>query len=430
MITKQRSEVNPIVREDQASDFGGPTRTLTYRLQGNVSERIEYDDGPKYVDFHSNWKRCSHIKNHVFSGIAATLHTRMHYWGPPFSTSKIVQYCPVDTSREFNPAIIAGVDNHVTNEAVALLQDKFDLNCKDRVLAYSYALDLIPLLGPFLKASSVLNRIGKWAAKRGRAYRRRPFTMVVTDAMRADLINRFVIQTTVAETRLILTVFERCQRAWEQAHQRNNGWTTLTAEASSGRITETGQAGCKSYAGNLSWPSVKWGYNRKLGVTSKVHAVLKLEYDIAKADPVKWVAQALGITTPLESAWDKIPFSFVCDYFFRVGELISEVSHMDSSQDGLYGKVCDIAHVWATSTSFDRISTIEGTGSVQPYNTSTFGVDKVEFGASHYQSSLFYRGPIDLSSSSGFWDKGGFWNPRLSSTRKRTLLEMALLRTM
>lgn len=430
MIAKHRSDTNPIMRKEWKSDFGGPVKIVTYPLKINVSESIEYDDGPKYVDFHSNWKRCSHMKNQVFSGIAATYDARMHYWGDPNSTASIEQYCPVTSPVDFNPAVIAGVNNHVTNQAVALLQDKFDLNCKDRVLAYSYALDLIPLLGPFLKASSVLNRIGKWAAKRGRAYRRRPFTMVVTDAMHADLINRFVIQTTIAETRLILTVFERCQRAWEQAYQRNQGWTTLTAEAGTSKITATGTASCKAYAGNLKWPTVRWGYNRKLGVTSKVHAVLKLEYDIAKADPVKWIAQALGITTPLESVWDKIPFSFVCDYFFRVGELISEVSHIDSSQDGLYGKVCDIAHVWAVSKSFDMISTIDGTGQVLPYNTSTFAIDKVEFGASHYQSSLFYRGPIDLANSSGFWDKGGFWNPRLSSTRKRTLLEMALLRAM
>lgn len=430
MIAKTRSETNPIYRKMWKSTRGGPVKSASYTLKINVSESIEYDDGPKYVDFHSNWKRCSHMKNQVFSGTAATYDARRHFWSYSDSATKIEQYCPVDTSLDFNPAFIAGVNNHVTNQAVALLQDKFDLNCKDRVLAYSYALDLIPLLGPFLKASSVLNRIGKWAAKRGRAYRRRPFTTVVTDAMRADLINRFVVQTTIAETRLILTVFERCQRAWEQAHQRNQGWTTLTAEAETSKIIQTGTSSCKSMADNLLWPTLRWGFNRTIGVTSKVHAVLKLEYDIAKADPVKWIAQALGITTPLESVWDKIPFSFVCDYFFRVGELISEVSHLDSSQDGLYGKVCDIALVWAASKSFDRVSTIDGTGEVLPYDTSMCTIDNLSFGESHYQSSLFYRGPIDLSNSSGFWDKGGFWNPRLSSTRKRTLLEMALLRAM
>lgn len=426
MTTKQREFHRPIIRTEDFQPEPNPWfRYRETRLDVTSREVIEYADGPKYVDFHSNWKRCSHTKAYVCSGTAAYM--LVHDTRPPIWRDYTVQTCPVTSPNRLSPEVIQGVDNHVTNTAVALLQDKFDLNCKDRVIGYSYALDLVPLLGPFLKASSVLNRIGRWAVKRGRAYRKRPFTMVITDAMRADLINRFVIQTTIADTRHILTVYERCQRAWEQAHLRNAGWTTLSAEAEASTTIETGTASYKPAYNNLSWPILEWGFSRQLGITSKVYATLRLEYDIAKADPVRWVAQALGITTPLESVWDKIPFSFVCDYFFRVGELIEYVSHKDSSQEGLYGKVCDIAQVWATSTSFDRYDTIKDSGKVKP-GRPYFQIDDVGFGESRLQSSLFYRGPIDLSSSSGFWDKGGFWNPRLSSTRKRTLLEMALLR--
>jgi len=400
-------------------------RFLMGTLYKASDEYIDYQDGPKYVDFHSNWKRCSHMKSYVASGLAATIRSYVPRTWPVYT--EVEQHCPISFVPSLKPESISGVNNHVTNTAVALLQDKFDLNCKDRVLGYSYALDLIPYLGAFLKASSVLNRIGRWAAKRGRAYRDRPFTTVIYDAMRADLINRFVIQTTIAETRQILTVYERCTRAWEQAHLRNTGWTTLTAQATTSKIIETGQSSVKSTKDNLDWPRAVWGWDHIIGVTSKVHAVLRLEYDIAKADPVKWVARALGITTPLESAWDKIPFSFVCDYFFRVGELIEYISDKDTSQDGLVGKVCDIAHVWATSESRDAYETIRNSGYVTP-GASYTRLLKVEFSDSCYQTSEFYRGPIDMSDSSGFWDKGGFWRPRLSSTRKRTLLEMVLLR--
>lgn len=428
MTVKSRNISNPTYRVEDVMLKGDPQwyRTNISRLKQSASERIEYADGPKYVNFHSNWKRCSHTKTNILDGLAATLQVIDTRTGHRNATE---QYSPINGRKEFNPESISGVNNHVTNTAVALLQDKFDLNCQDRVMGYSYALDLIPWLGPFLKASSVLNRIGKWAAKRGKAYRKRPFTTVVTDAMRADLINRFVIQTTIADTRQILTVYERCQRAWEQAHMRNQGWTTLTAQATTSKIIETGTAGYKPSWSNYNWPSPGWGFNRELGVTSKVFAVLRLEYDIAKADPVKWIAQALGITTPLESVWDKIPFSFVCDYFFRVGDLIERVSHLDSSQDGLYGKVCDIAQVWATSRAFDQYVTIKDSGRLDPF-PSYMVVERSTFGESRYGSSLFYRNSIDMSNSSGFWDKGGFWNPRLSSTRKRTLLEMALLRAM
>lgn len=427
MTIKQRSAPN-LVYKYQSDSYDGYTWTrypmgTLYRAS---EERIEYADGPKYVDFHSNWKRCSHTKSYIANGIAVTLRSYVPRTWPVFT--EVEQHCPISFTPDLKPEAISGVNNHVTNTAVALLQDKFDLNCKDRVLGYSYALDLIPFLGAFLKASSVLNRIGRWAAKRSKAYRNRPFTTVIYDAMQADLINRFVIQTTIAETRQILTVYERCLRAWEQAHLRNTGWTTLTAKATTSKIVETGETSLKSTKNNLDWPTAVWGYNHIVGVTSTVRAVLRLEYDIAKADPVRWVAQALGITTPLESLWDKIPFSFVCDYFFRVGELIEYISHKDSSQDGLVGKVCDIAQVWAVSESHDAYSVIKDSGRVEP-GASYTRVLKAVFGDCQYKSSKFYRDSIDMSNSSGFWDKGGLWNPRLSSTRKRTLLEMALLRT-
>lgn len=388
------------------------------------SERIEYDDGPKYVNFHSNWKKCKHIKTNKISGRFAWSRSRR-------GQGDVVEYslyAPIISYGIFTPPIIGSVNNAATNMAVALLQEKFDLNCNDRVMGYSYALDLIPLLGPFLKASSVLNRIGQWASKQGRRYSKRPFTSVVEDAARADLINRFVIQTTISDTRQILNVFERCQRAWQTMHTRNTGWTTLTAQASDKAVISNNSFNMKSSVSNAPWPTLKVPYIHERGITSKVEAVLRLNYNTERADPVKWVAQSLGILTPLESVWDKIPFSFVCDYFFRVGDLIENISTKQSSQDGLVGKVADIALCWATSKAFDHYICTEGAYAYGGSSDFWFEQWNTNPGAT-IGSSTFYRGPIDMSNESGFWDKGGFWNPRLSSTRKRTLIEMAIMAT-
>lgn len=430
MITKSRSGREQPMQVHLSSTDGRPFRVYNiWTSRKSWSERIEYADGPKYIDYHPNWKRCQHVKVDKISGQFAWLSC-----SAPQSYSKTKTECTLYAptgldDKIYRPPVIGGVYNSATSQAVARLQEKFDLNCNDRVLGYSYALQLIPLLGPFLKASSVLNRIGKWASKQGKRYSKRPFTSVVSDAARADLINRFVIQTTISDTCKILTTFEQCQRVWQTMHARNAGWTVLTAEASDKTVTPQNLFKFKSSVSNLYWPTVHVPYSHERGVTSKVEAVLRLNYDTEAADPVKWVAQSLGILTPLESAWDLIPFSFVCDYFFRVGDLIEYVSSKHSSQEGLVGKVADIALCWATSKSFDHYICTKGAYATAGDPGLNLNQWTTQPGAT-IGSSSFHRAAIDMSNESGFWDKGGFWNPRLSSTRKRTLIEMAISKAM
>lgn len=409
MITKERSSTEyPL----QSTWDGQPA----YRW-GSVSwsEKISYDDGPQYFQSHCNWKRCIHVKE--------------NYPSTPCATG-LVRDTKYDKRVAFQgymaPLTISApdVDWTVVRAAAGNLQEKVDLNTRDRTMAYSYVVDLLPLLGPFTRASSILNKIGRWAVRHGHNLRRRPFTTVLQDVIKGDLINRFVIQTTIQDTKQILDIWNQLARTWDKIHARNVEPTTLTGYSSS--MHEVG-----SGTDHLQYPPYPWvsggniSYIVERGTTAKVVATLRLHYNTNKADPIKWIAAQLGISTPLESIWDKIPFSFVVDYFFRVGDAISEFSSRYTSQEGLRGTVLDVLSSWACIKAAHQKRCV----AVEPWEANGIRPFEVQSYAIHGTagSSTFVREPIDCRTESGFWDKGGFWNPQLSSVRKRTLLELGLL---
>jgi hypothetical protein len=56
--------------------------------------------------------------------------------------------------------------------------------------------------------------------------------------------------------------------------------------------------------------------------TSLVTFIAKYDVD----DPVKVKAQSLGLANPVNTAWQLIPFSFVADYFYPIGDYLGALS--------------------------------------------------------------------------------------------------------
>lgn len=399
--------------------------TTRYRYVNTGPSTITWEIGPKWDGYHDHlqWKRCFHTReSHISGGLTSVEFEQA--WGRGFAVwqtrfpYRMSTVMPKPDSLEPAEAML--------DEARANLEDKFDLNTKDRVMGYSYVLDLLPFLGAFTRASSVLNNIGRWAAKRYRSYRSRPFWSVVQDAINADLINRFVIQTTIQDTKNILDSYDRCVRTFQTMHKRNMELTTLTGRASTSSVTS-------QYSTYLEDP-FNPGDASITGIACKnmttaramVRAVVELRYNTQRADPLAWIAAQLGISTPLESVWDKIPFSFVIDYFFKVGDFISEVSDQYTSQEGLVGKLAAVRMCWATlECANERI--LDASGASITFNRYRYDrVNSFVKGQAKLTSSVFSRFPYEMMARNGFWDKGGLWDPHLSSVRKRTLIELGV----
>jgi hypothetical protein len=80
---------------------------------------------------------------------------------------------------------------------------------------------------------------------------------------------------------------------------------------------------------NLDWPLVQLRETHWVKALGVVSAVCSAFYNLDHPS-TRWkhVSQALGLTTPLTSIWNLIPFSFVADWFFPIGAAIKKVERM------------------------------------------------------------------------------------------------------
>lgn len=399
--------------------------TTRYRYVTTGPSTITWEIGPKWDGRHGHlrWKRCFHSReSHVSGNLTSVEFNQAWGRGPAVWQCRWPYRMPTSVS---SPSSLEPAMNLLA-DASASLEEQFDLNTKDRVMGYSYVLDLLPFIGAFTRASSILNNIGRWAAKRYRSYRTRPFWSVVQDAINADLINRFVIQTTIQDTKSILDSYDRCVRTFQLMHKRNSELTTLTGRASNTSVVSRYDTDLEDPYNPSDASISSIACTNTTTACAMVRAVVELKYNTLRADPLAWIAAQLGISTPLESIWDKIPFSFVVDYFFRVGDFISEVSDRYTSQEGLVGQLAAVHMCWATvECANERV--LDASSATLRFNPYRYdGCKSFTKGQASSISSIFSRFPYEMSPQNGFWDKGGLWDPHLSSVRKRTLIELGV----
>lgn len=219
----------------------------------------------------------------------------------------------------------------------------------------------------------------------------------------------------------MMNVFDRCLSTWETAHRRNNELTVLSS--SKQVVTKEFSTGTSrlDYPPNFADAGATADVHKYSECTATVQCRAQLVYKLNEADPVRWIAHALGIDTPLESIWDKIPFSFVVDYFTRIGEFFETVGDR-YGQDALRATVANISDMWLMTKCHTRTDWTAR----NPWCNRWMTIQMISNKLSVTGYETFRRIPILFRTSSGFWDKGGLFDVRLSSVRKRTLLELAI----
>jgi hypothetical protein len=290
--------------------------------------------------------------------------------------------------------------------------DQLDLNCSDGVLLYSGILQAVPLVGGALKGVSLLNRAARNLSK---SFRKQPFTTVVKSLISADFIDRFVISPTIDDMRKFADASDYVLRVLETARNRDAElYTALQQEAGTTSAEST-----DSWSGAQGAVQWRLAYNHKSEAKAKLAVLARVTYDLHAINPIKLWAARTGLSRPLDSAWDLVPFSFVIDYFTRAGDFISHVSDSLSNQDSLKPSCCIITDAWIMQTR-KATSRVKGIGRKQshvdlyvPYSTEA-----------EVSSGIFTRYRVPIMSESGFWDRGGFIQPNLSTVRARTLAEL------
>lgn len=378
---------------------------------------ITYDEGPQYNAGRCNWKSCYQTKSNSRSvtgsgwswhGVAPWGNIGFTNWVPNVLTSG--RYSMPD-ERNLYP------------ELADQLAEKLDLNTSDAVLIYSGVLQAVPLLGGALKFTSIMNKAAK---KLSKSFKRQPFTTVVKSLISLDFIDRFVVKPTIDDARKFADATNYVLRVLNTMHERNSMPVRYDAEATderrSSEISERASVPVSSsdMAGDKRMYGVS--YTRSF-VTSKAFMLAEVAYETDAVSPIKLWAQRVGLTRPLDSVWDLVPFSFVIDYFTRAGDMISGLSDEMSSQDGLKGRIQRIHGLWgSTKCGNEAVSRYDRRGSMY-YRGGSVALDVFEPCTIRYGSYLYRRTPMNPWLYQPF-PSSDLIDVKLTKSRMKTLLEL------
>jgi hypothetical protein len=381
-------------------------------------DTITYEDGPKYINYRCNWKRCEQRSNITYTGqlcsydITASRFTRDIHWTGYFSPSTEIRIPSLSINEQ------ELWDKYYSN---------LDLNVDEAVMAYSAVIQAVPLLGGLAKANRILNSIGRWARK---SLRHRPFTEVVKQAIQADFVNRFVIQTTLQDLHMVQDSMDYVLRTIRTAHERNHALTAVKTEYTN--VVSSESSSGTWYIRDPANPSDGRIVVNGEVLTSHIErcalfVLADVKYDTDAISPLKLWAARVGLTRPLESIWDLVPFSFVLDYFARTGDYLTHLSQELTSQEGLKGKIMSMYGSWVTGKAEKTVRSI---GKSYAYSLNPWMENRrvrISLAESTAKAKYFIRRPSDgVTAQSSFWDQGGMISPHLSLVRARTLAELWL----
>lgn len=413
---KEKSRVTPRPYLGKRESVGSSTDI--YYANWNSSDVIRYESLPKYSDGRLTWKQCHHVRNScvrgsLFSGsYVNTIVNRKvnveclypNYSDPGYPSGSVLKV-PVD-------------------ELFDQFYDSLDLNCRDSAMLYSGIVQAVPLLGAATRVNSILRRLTKRLTS---DLRRKPFSTVIRSAISLDFIDRFVVKPTIDDMHKLQTsmdyVLDTIRRAWERSGSVIPYSVKLDQSETKKDATQT----LKNVYNTETVASVR--VKKRLICSGQLNALATVYYKPEEIRPIQLWAARCGLTKPLGSIWDLIPFSFVADYFFRAGEFLEGMDNMISSQDGLKGRLGNLHSLWLTtktgkSVSYEALS-------VSPQYPRFVRDFHVSGGTCSLENTVFDRRPVSLNeySQGGFWDeKWASFAPSLSVTRKRTLVELFLQR--
>lgn len=380
--------------------------------------KIVYDDGPKYVGHKLLWKECAHTRtyeqpnpNTLLIAENADGRYRSCWWAPTPRSTDIPSGMP---SSVPNP-------DDAINHCVFQIMEDIDLNCNDSVLCYSGLLQAIPLVGGALKGVSLLNQ----AARRLRhSMRRKPFTTVVRSLISADFIDRFVVRPTLDDINKFIHannyVINVCNTA---AYRTGSMATSFEAKSKTSSYMKSNDI----ESGAIYDPSSVHFFGRdtfECSTEVKTKVLCKVNYNTAAIDPGKlWMART-GMSKPLESLWDLIPFSFVIDYVTRAGDFITGFSNALVDQDALTGRIGHVFDAWAMVKTFR--------GCTRKYGDSEYRLAGKElfanYGSAWCGTKGFWRTRVPFGFLTGtlLAPDRKFFHCDLTTVRKRTLAELLI----
>lgn len=307
--------------------------------------------------------------------------------------------------------------------------NQIDLNTSDAVLLYSGVIQALPFLGGVMRFNKIMKDVWNHVSKTAR---KRPFTTVIKDLIQADFIDRFVISPTLADARKFQDATDYALRVVQTARERNEHAFAVSADNKS--VLSSSEATFVSSGATYNDGEINCHCHKQTWTESKAFMLVRARYDMTAVSPIAIWAQRVGLTRPLDSVWDLVPFSFVVDYFSRAGDFVSALSDEMSSIDGLKGQVLAIEDLWFTLSNVSKAEAKFTGWKRMPFLGSGWTWKKApafDGTPAVKQGRTFIRGQIasPWSIINSFGRKISDYlslSIDLSSTRKRTLAELVI----
>lgn len=449
---------------------------LTLSRSYAFSSRIEYEDGPRYRNGTPYWKTCTHARygfnpdrmgaknpfKFTISGLYSSpangkVDTVQYYPDrrtydsgtsgevdiemPLITTSGSLLFSclefdmygagPSSLDEVFNTdsgGLVSTYYERSLNDyyrwgssAVREFKSQADLNKMLHVESNFYAnvAQIVFPMGKLLGSRKAVHRFANLLSTLRSRFGKRPLREALSLAIKADLIDRFVVETTLMDAQdfmssfgEVLRVYETAagynSRAWSRIFYRTPPWDAIGTQRFSslsvtlpkkdtlpstgipgtywnGRVRQkwgpnpddwvwhylinSGRTlGNQEYYGYTPLEAVHklmeraiyegFGGSYTAAVTwsrgARIHLDLmrwaRVRYkDVSALSPLKVWANRVGISKPLTSLWDLKKLSFVCDYFFRIGDWIEGISNYVADFKELRGEIIDATEPWMGS---------------------------------------------------------------------------------
>lgn len=422
-----KTKIQPAHRISVDTTFTKLEGTRGYDFQEATSmsilrgeNRIEYDVTPPTYENVYPWHYCVHTRNRGGDPRAAKLGwVHRFYQGPLNGGMRTERYAVVDD--EPLPALPSASWDGSCLQGIS---DQIDLNSRDNVLLYSGVVQAVPLLGSVFKLNHILRKIAKRTSK---SFRRKPFTTVIKSMISADFIDRFVISPTLDDAKRFQDACDYTLRVLQTAHDRNEHRIGLRSKV---KTVERDDENTVRYQNGNTY-GVDITYRTRAMTESQAFMLMDVRYDMMAVAPLKVWAQRVGLTRPLDSIWDLVPFSFVMDYFSRAGDFVSHVSDQMSQVEGLKGKIAKVYDLWGTykATVVREVKTAHMYQHKSPYAGSYEVGSYCTPGGVTNKSEYFTRfrlqdDPFSYLSSLSRSENWGRLSLDLRATQKRTLAEL------
>lgn len=389
------------------------------KITYNQNNKIIYDAGPKFDNKHPKFKGCSHTKT-VLYPLRSTLEGAFN---PINVLGGYVRRYEGQLHTPFVPNAFARFGSKSTtfpsySEVYEGLQNEIDGNMTPDRMFLSTIFEFVSGKGLVKTLTDMFSDARKTIKNPNRTFKE-----VAKTSVNTDLGYRFGVAPVIGDVKALLGVLSKVQEHVNNLSSRSGKDLvykhTISKSLSESEDAVTGYVSRVPYTGNIPITAThEFVVKRTMFVRANV------KYSVSDSTFAAQILRDLGFMSPLATAWDLLPFSFVFDYFVDFGSKLTELENRISGVlTKPANKVANLTSVWVTDKIEYKTSV---NGGIKFHNSAyTKHCQRLNGGVT-YRKTVFNRYPLSPEhlANTNSWEL----NTSLTARQHQTILELLVQR--